>query len=1330
MTDDEVLPELPPWDGTVIEVVPRGTRPVGDAGEGGTGVQQEDGANAEAAPAPSRRDNRRRTPRNDLTDPLAMRAPSAGAVLPPAPMDEAQQGEGGGGVGSPPPDLPPVEQSYMDYRAERADQQALEAVRSRVQARRRGSGPIGQRIDESDPTAGMFNPEAPGGPQRGPATDDASGVPRRDPNDTTALRLLRGAGAVVRNAAEIPGQIVTGTLNATREVFRAGDELANWLNENVADLTVTFPLPGVSRDETLNLNPTAVMAQAVPEGPEARTPTGAVTREGTQFLVGFLRGAGLLSRLGVMQGAGRGAQAARGITAGAISDFFFQEADEANLSRAWRDAGLPENALTDFLATDPEDNAALNRLRRAVEGGVVGGALDGILAAARAARAGLAVRRAQEAPAEAAPAAARPEPRNLNEAAGVAPNAERDAILTPDPNRPLVEARLAENLEAAARIDGPMSAAQLQYAGQVGARPEPSVYVNWGRINTPDDVQAAMRDMAEAFQREIDEARRGVQTNEETSRLADMLGMTVADLLERQRGQPFNAETALAARRLYTASGEALLRAAEAAAAGGAGALEMAAFRRMMAVHASIQAQVIGARTETARALQSWAIPAGSGREQMRMIEQLMQDSGGIETAQAMARRMALLARNLPPEEVPAAVGRFANRGWGGATIEAIQDVWINALLSSPATHAANIAGNTLNIFLAAVERGAAARVAGARGAAAGEGIMPGEAAAMVYGVTTGFRDALRMLAATYRDGGDELGAALGKTELPRDPAVTARAFGVDEGSGLGRAIDFVGHQVIRAPGRAMGAEDAFFKSLVYRAELHAASMREAYGAIISRGEAPNPEALGREMARIMRDPPEHIRIQAADMALYTTFNREAGPFARRLMGLRNTDSPAANLAVATVLPFVRTPMNILSYSFERTPLAPLVGQWRADVAAGGARRDLALGRTATGSMLVLMAVDMAERGLLSGGGPDDANERTVMTRQGVQPYSVRVGDTWLSLNRLDPFGFLLGAAADISELVRRADIEPEEVNEISELYAAMTLSVSRMVADRSFFTGVARFAEAISGRNPNAEGFIAGTVASLAAPGIVASVERAVDPVTRDAMGIQQMIEARIAGLSSNLIPRRNVWGDQERPGLRTIVGSETAADIANAVTPVRISPARESPIDRELQRLNFGISPITRRVSFEGVEVNMREFPGALDRYRQLSGNGLRLSLYGNRGFRDALTDMIEGRGTLGEQYAAAPDFGQGSKAGMIAGMRDVFRAAARDRVLEEYPDLADHVRSRTGEAGPRNVRSAVVPGTQRRVILAPVRGAQRGTSDADAYDGPERFRPMEMR
>jgi hypothetical protein len=572
-------------------------------------------------------------------------------------------------------------------------------------------------------------------------------------------------------------------------------------------------------------------------------------------------------------------------------------------------------------------------------------------------------------------------------------------------------------------------------------------------------------------------------------------------------------------------------------------------------------------------------------------------------------------------------------------------------------------------------------------GAAPGEGVMPGAAVALTYGMLTGFRDAMRLAWRTYRDESGELAAMLGKVDAPRDPTVSAQAFGMDAGSGLGQAVDFLGHSVVRQPTRFIGAEDAFFKSGLFRMEMHAASLREAYGRLAGRGEAVTPDALGREMAQIVRDPPEAVRIAAADAALYATFNRQAGPWARALLGLRNTDSAGWNLGMSLILPFIRTPMNILSYSFERTPLAPLVGQWRADVAAGGARRDLALTRMAMGSMMIAVAFDAAESGWITGRGPDDANERANWQRNGVTPYSVRVGDQWITYNRLDPFGFLLGFAGDMADMLRRADVEPEEVDEIQELMAAAAVTVSRAVLDRSWMSGASAFFSAFDESRPNPEQFMSQVAGSLLIPAGAAMIERAVDPTARDAMGIEQAILARVVGLSERLIPRRNLWGEEVRPGLRTIAGSETAANVFNAVTPVAVSPRRDSPIDREMVRLNLSVEPIGRSVGFAdggpSVQVGMRDFPRALDDLRRLAGNDLKLEQFGDLGLRDLLNETVEGRGPLAEAYSTGSDGEDGGKARLIRRVVQTYRDAAKREVLALHPDLRARVQERGAEA-----------------------------------------------
>jgi hypothetical protein len=1186
--------------------------------------------------------------------------------------------------------------SYQNARAQAEIDRTVAAVRERQRRR--------QQVAEVSPR------EPPARRQRGAA--QAATTEQPEPEIVAPLpdgpgwgaRMLRSVGTVMRHGADGFMQVPGGMVAAVRESFRAADDVANYLTG------AARPDPGQPRPAGWAGNPGEAIAQTIERNnpiPAPSTGTGRVVHELSQFVSGFLRGQRVLRRVGVLQGGGAMRTAQRAAAAGAIADFFYNEADEANLLSVARQVGMPVPVITEFLATAPDDDAALNRMRNAVVGSATGAAVDGAIAVLRAARAGFAARRASQGVPAGGPTPAPLPPQTLTEAAGVPASPARDLMIVGDDARPLFEVRRGDAAarvnagEQAAREAGPDApralvgvADDMATGGVLSGRQEaPEVFINWGRIATPDDVQGVIRDMAESFRGTISEAQRGVQTNAETRRLADQLGLTVEDLLSRQRGQPLNAETALAARNLYTASGEQLLAAARAAAAPGAGPLEQAAFRRMMAVHYAIQAQVLGARTETARALQAWAIPSASGRDQMRMISDLMEQSGGADVSAAMARRLAMLGNNLPAEQLAPALGAFVNRGWAGRSLEAIQQVWINALLSSPATHITNMTGNALNLYLSVIERSVASSVAAGRGATGGQGVMPGESVAMLYGMVSGFGDALRLMRRTYLDDGAEVAAMIGRQDLPRQGAISSQAWGADAGSGLGRALDFIGHSVVSAPGRSMGAEDAFFKSMLYRMELHASALRESYGRLAARNEQATPQALGAEMARVMRDPPEHVRVAAADMALYATFNREAGPITQALMQLRTTDSAGWNLAASIVLPFVRTPANIFSYGFERTPFAPIVGTWRADVAAGGARRDLALARVATGSMLLASAFTWADAGSVTGGGPDDPGEREIWQRAH-QPYSIRVGDAWVSYNRLDPFGFVMGMAADVADMVRRADIEPEEIDEFQELSNALVVMVGRAVVNRSFMQGVANITDALNTRQPNAERLIGNTIQSFAAPGAMAAATRALDPYQREAMNILDRIRARVPGLSSGLTPRRDFWGRPLRHGLESMAGSEQLAAAVSAISPMRMQNVRNDPVDIEMARLNMNVEGMRRAQTFNGTPVNMRDFPQALDRLRVLFGQDARVPMFGDKGLHDALAEMIEGRGPRGAEYRAGTDGEEGSRARLINRTVTAFRDAARQQVLREHRDLARYVAQRADQRSQQRAGPPTTP------------------------------------
>lgn len=1158
----------------------------------------------------------------------------------------------------------------------------------------------GQVIDvfpRGDGSGGLGSGSGGGvGAGQGPGVGDGAAPPAADRAGFMG-DVVDALGRVGRNVGDAARQTLNAPFAALREMFRAADDIGTYLAGTA---------PVTDAEATLGANPARVIARNIPQlADPPDTPAGAIAADVAQFLAGFIGGGRVVRGLAGGAATSVAGQAGQGLAAGAIADFFANDPNQARLAELWQKAGLPATALTEYLADRGDDTAAEARLKRSVEGGVTGAAVEALIAAARGFRAVQAGRQvAQPAAAQqqaqaqqmvtgalaplgnpdpAAPLIARdvmgfagapPSPASPAPAGDAGALMARAAGATSDPAMGVPSEVAARGLAGAADDAAGMGpAAQLAPVENTSAiraaRDTGPVFINWARIQAPEDVQAVIRDTADAFRGDINAAGRDVQSNAETSRLADTLGVTVEDLLSRAPGQPWNAEMALAARRIMVASGEKLAELARAAAAPNASPADAWAFRRMLATHYAIQAEVLAARRETARALQSWAIPAGSAREQQRAIEMMLEQSGGQVTAKAMAERLnALTAAGASPAQV----GAYARTAAMASRIGgAVQEAWINALLSSPKTHMVNVMSNSFNAALAVIERRAAE-------ALPGSDVEAGEAGAMVYGMVTGLRDAFRLAGQTWSDGGQQLGAMLGKVDVPHERAISAQAFGVDPGSGLGRGLDFLGHSIVNAPSRALGAEDAFFKSVLYRMEVHAGALRMARQEATAAGFRPGSADFAREVSDRMRvmltDPPEALRLQAADMALYSTFNRQAGPWAQGLLGLRERIP-----GTVFILPFIRTPMNILSYSFERTPLAPLVGQWRADVAAGGARRDLALARVSMGTLAMAAAFDMADRGEITGRGPDDPGEVESLRNQGWQPYSVRVGDRWVSYNRLDPFGFTLGFAADFADMLRRRQVEPEEVDEADEILAAGIATVARSVVDKTWMQGVSALIQALD-RPEQGTGSFLNQMAGSFVPAVVGQAATATKPEGSLVTNPAEAVLARIPVLADSLPPRRNRWGEVMRP-------ETTGRAIFDAFSPIQAKDLRESPVDAELQRLNLNVARLGFRQEFFGATVNLRDYPRAYDDLVRLAGNDWKNPATG-LGLRDALAEMIAGEGPLGAAYERQADGEEGGKAMMIQAMIRSYRQAARSALLEmpEHRDLAALVQQRRAEGAER--------------------------------------------
>ncbi len=1086
-----------------------------------------------------------------------------------------------------------------------------------------------------------------------PEPSSAAGAATR----SLGARVLSGAGDaakdVGRGVMQAPNAVVQGAGEAVRQVMTAADSLATWLNENVADLTFAIPSTGSDTIDGFIANPAASLAGAVPTmGDKPDTVTGGLVHDTAQFLTGMAIGGKLLKGAGITLG-GFG----KATATGAFSDFAARDPDAKRL------ADLAENwdlvkPVAEFMKAKPGDNEAIKRLKAAAEGVGMGMMAEGFVR-------GVSLIRSRMTAGGAVTEHGKLLKTMEEQAEAQYGKLSEEAIaLLGDPKAPLVK-KLTEGQKASV-------AAKKIEAGKEMAEGVPTqelanglvrttsaggeeVFINFGRIDGPEAIKKTLGLMADAGKKKIDAKRGGEKvTFREMEELAADVGMDVTDLLARRSGQPMSYTDALNARRLLNASAMRLTELAGNIAGGTARPAEEFAFRRQMAVHAAIQAEVIAARTETARALASWNIPVGGGIEASRAIHETLEAMGGSVTTKELATRLTILQAARPNNL--GSMADFVRKGVTARTIDAAMEAWKSAMLSGPTTHLANIFGNTLTAAIAIPERKLGELISLARNTP--EGVAVGEANALAHGMVASTKDAFRMAWMALRTGEGQFGRASGKADLTPQRAISREALGLPDNV-FGNGIDYIG-KGFQIPFRFLTAEDEFFKTIAYRAELHAQAQRVAQSEGLFGADA------ARRMKQVIDNPPEAVRLAATDQALAATYTRELTGAMASVARARGNDDVAGR-ALQFVLPFFRTPVNVFTASIERSPLAFLTQQFRSDVAAGGARADLALARMATGTMIMLWAADMADRGVVTGSISRDAGAKEARDRQGIPPYSIKIGDKWVGYNRLDPIAMPIAVAANMAELARRFEVTPDKMDEMREIVAAAIGGTAKAALDRSFMQGTAGLISAVEDPEMHAEQYVKNTLASFLTPALSNTVSQLADPTKRETFDALDAINARIAGVASTLIPRLDLWGREMR------IAESGAGRAFDVISPVKVETARPNPIDNELIRLNYFPKRIDKRGSWDGAPVDFTKFPEVYAEYARLAGNALKLPQYENLGAMDFLNRLVEGKSGYDAYWRIQTDGPEGGRANFIQKVIDDARKAAR-RQIETDPRFGE--------------------------------------------------------
>lgn len=344
--------------------------------------------------------------------------------------------------------------------------------------------------------------------------------------------------------------------------------------------------------------------------------------------------------------------------------------------------------------------------------------------------------------------------------------------------------------------------------------------------------------------------------------------------------------------------------------------------------------------------------------------------------------------------------------------------------------------------------------------------------------------------------------------------------------------VDFIptstskARQIYTLPLQALEASDQFFRALVKGGEIESLKAEGITG------------AKATKMAE-----------QSAD---YRTFRQAFDPDGKLgqnkvLQVWDKWNSAVNNLRNVPggkyLVPFLQTPTNILKQGVEYSPLG-------FATVKGSARPAEQMAKAIIGTGVFTGAYALAESGLTTWDTPTNATERAEFYAAGLQPYSIKIGDKWVSYSKLGPLAYPIAMASAL----KWAKDNGASEDQLATIGNAMAGTLG-FFADQSYVRGIGDIIDAFRGDEYKQARGLSNIPAQLipyrSAMGWIA---RLVDPVYRKTTGgtvpeqIGKSLVSQIPFASKSLEAYQTPFGTD----------SERQFPMINAISPFSISQER----------------------------------------------------------------------------------------------------------------------------------------------------------------------------
>lgn len=323
-------------------------------------------------------------------------------------------------------------------------------------------------------------------------------------------------------------------------------------------------------------------------------------------------------------------------------------------------------------------------------------------------------------------------------------------------------------------------------------------------------------------------------------------------------------------------------------------------------------------------------------------------------------------------------------------------------------------------------------------------------------------------------------------------------------------------------------------------------------------------------------------RAYATQEALKATF-RDASALADALNKMEKSGK-FVGVAISGMMPFKKTPINILKRGVEYSPLGLVKGLGKAltqlkngEFNASQFVDSIAAGLTGTGVLMI--GYWLSSLGIISAGGDDNDKKQTFDEMQGAQEYAIQLGDHTYTLDWLSPVTMPLFVGVELEKVLSD---ETDATSATARFFDSMT-TVSDPLLQLSCLQGLNDTISGFASGDTPWEGIgnlaVSGATGYLGqfVPTISGQTARTIDPVRRTTYAsgedgflvktgkqfLNKMM-AKIPGLSSTLEPYVDLWGEEDEGTENVIVRA-----LENFVFPWYSNEKKTDSTNTELERL-----------------------------------------------------------------------------------------------------------------------------------------------------------------